>query len=74
MFEVFTITILVLIYVLSFFYACKFFKIVYSTVGKWSSLNLEAGDLLFCILPIMNTLIAIDYFLGNCYRNPNNKS
>jgi hypothetical protein len=58
-----------IIYLVSATYSYKYFNIAYSEGGRWQHISPTFEDVVVTILPIMNTIIALDYTTDSMYTN-----
>ena len=53
------VSFVVIIYVCSIKSAYKYFQQSYSKGGQWDYLHATVGDVVFCIIPVANTIVTL---------------
>jgi hypothetical protein len=65
-----TILICLLIYLISFYAYYTYIKLVYSKRGKYSGLNIPRREIIFCITPVINTVLNVFWLLEPPIEKP----
>ena len=65
----FIIVVLVLIYIVSFRYAYKWVRKQHLPGGEWDLLEPDVGDVVLCVVPLVNLIIAIEWGIESLLKN-----
>ena len=64
-----TIIIMLGIYTLSIILCYRYFKIAHSKGGIWQNQDIELGEIVFTLIPVINTIVGIMFW---CIDHPLN--